>query len=107
VSLPRRTSTPAANGSANNNLERLTKCLCIQTAFFPLCFVVGDKIVLETAFSYTCGNFAPAALHGGKTLVFGAEFILLEAPNRTDYEKKFCYIIFDFVFSDFITGGKG
>jgi hypothetical protein len=65
-------------------LERLTKCLCIQAAYFVSGGVGRAKIVLDVVFRYACGDFAPSALPAAKPLAFDATIHLLEALKTTE-----------------------
>jgi hypothetical protein len=54
------------------NLERLTKCLCIQAAYFPSGCVVGRKIVLDVALATPAAILALPPCRNEKTLTFDA-----------------------------------
>ncbi len=54
------------------DLERLTKCLCIQAAYFPLGCVVGRKTVLDVALATPATILALPPYRSGKTLAFDA-----------------------------------
>jgi hypothetical protein len=54
------------------DLEHLTKCLCIQAAYFPPGCVVGLKIVLDVALATPAAILALPPCRSGKTLTFDA-----------------------------------
>ena len=55
-----------------NILERLTKCLCIQAAYFPPGFVVGHKTILDVVLATPAVILALPPYRSGKTLAFDA-----------------------------------
>jgi hypothetical protein len=54
------------------SLECLTKCLCIQAAYFPPGCVVGRKTVLDVALATPAAILALPPCRNEKTLTFDA-----------------------------------